>query len=156
MFTISLFQDLNLLQRETVRRFWNEEYPASLNLKTSADFDHYLDGLTNKTYYLLLTEANEIAGWGLTFQRDNEQWFAMIIHRAYQGKQAGTQLLCSMQNNNSLLYGWVVDHSNDSKSDGTRYTSPLTFYLKNGFVTDPKIRLELPHLSAVRICWSRS
>lgn len=156
MFTVSLFPDLNPEQREIVRQLWNEEYPAGLNLATSADFDNYLNGLTQKTHYLLLTGTNEIAGWGLTFQRDNEQWFAMIVHRAYQGKQAGTQLLRNMQNNNPVLYGWVIDHSNDSKSDGTNYPSPLPFYLKNGFVTDPGIRLELPHLSAVRICWSRS
>lgn len=156
MFTVSLFHDLNPEQREIVRQLWNEEYPVGLNLAAPVDFNNYLNGLTSKTHYLLETEDNVIAGWGLTFLRDNEQWFAMIVLRAYQGKQAGTQLLRAMQNNNPLLYGWVIDHSNDSKSDGTNYPSPLAFYLKNGFIADPEIRLEIPHLSAVRIHWNRS
>ncbi|MFT4741942.1 MAG: hypothetical protein ACI9L9_002739, partial [Marivirga sp.] len=51
--------------------------------------------------------------------------------------------------------GWVIDHSNERKSNGRLYISPLNFYLKNGFKKLSRNRLELDKISAVKIKWEK-
>jgi hypothetical protein len=147
---ITLHTRLNPIQREAVRRLWNTEYPESLQLETPEDFGHYLENLSEKTHYLVI-EDNRILGWGMTFQRETGTWFAMILDRSIQGKGTGSQLLERMKTAHRELFGWVIDHGEAPKADGTLYSSPLGFYLKNGCTIDPGIRLELPTISAVQI-----
>jgi GNAT superfamily N-acetyltransferase len=137
-------------ERETVRAIWNNEYPENLQLETPEDFERYLGNLSEKTHYLV-KDGDVLLGWGLTFLREDERWFAMILDRSIHGKGIGSAVLDRMKAQHSTLYGWVIDHGNDRKTDGEPYASPLEFYKKNGFSVEADVRLELPTISAVRV-----
>ena len=140
-------------QREAVMRLWNEEYPTQLNYVRMADFDNYLDGLSDKQHYLGIDDEGLIIGWAFSFIREGERWFAIIVNRSAQGKGNGTVLLHALKEKKERLAGWVTDHERYLKSDGTPYSPPLAFYLQNGFSVREDVRLEIEKLSAVRIDW---
>ena len=148
-------QTLTENQKETIRRLWNEEYPKKLNHAESSDFEAYLEKLSHP-YHILLIENNSIKGWYFDFIRENEKWFAMIIDGKEHGKGYGTLLLNLAKEKEPELNGWVIDHNEEIKHDGTVYQSPLEFYRKNGFIVKPQIRLELNTLSAVKMKWTKN
>lgn len=149
--TISLSPE----QKEAIRTLWNKEYPANLALHTPGEFELYLSGL-NECYHLLLQNTDSvIAGWAFSFYRAEERWFAIILDRSMHRKGKGTALLNLLKARENKLSGWVADHDSYLKKDGSRYESPLSFYLKNGFITRPNVRLELGYLSAVKIEWQK-
>ncbi len=133
---------------------WNKEYPASLAHKTLEDFESYLSTLSYCKHYSI-AENNSIYAWGFEFDRNEERWFALIIHSAYQGKGIGSQLLNFMKLSNKQLNGWVIDHGNAKMSDGSFYRSPLAFYLKNDFQVIFHQRIDNEVISAVKIQWNR-
>ncbi len=145
---------LSSTQKTKIRKLWNQEYPEKLMLNENKDFENYLNSLKQKMHYLLINEESEIAGWGIIFERDKEKWFALILDHKIQGKGFGNMLLYQLKNRAEKLNAWVIDKDNCQKSDGTIYKSPLLFYLKNGFVCKPEIRLENEQLSAVKIEWT--
>lgn len=144
---------LSLEQKASLRLLWNNEYPVSLCLEQSSDFDDYLASLESAKHFLVI-EQNSIIGWFVEFVRNTEIWFAMIIDRKFQGKGIGTHLLTDAQNRKVKLLGWVIDHETELRSDGSIYPTPLSFYMKNGFVVNAGTRLEIPNLSTVQIEWS--
>ena len=107
------------------------------------------------THILVLSEG-KILGWASKFYRDDIRWFAIILSSSIQRQRIGSYLLERIKEDESSLYGWVIDHENDSKSDGTPYKSPLRFYQKQGFEINKELRLELPTLSAVQIVWQKN
>jgi GNAT superfamily N-acetyltransferase len=107
--------------------------------------------LSDKKHYLLQNESDEIHGWAITFARENETWFAIIINSKIQNQGFGKQLLNHLKSIEKKLSGWVIDHNNDFKFDGIVYVSPLKFYLKNGFSICNEIRIETEKISAVKI-----
>ena len=114
--------------------------------------DEFLDTLTDKKYYLLLTN-DDIAGWAASFTTGPVRSFFIMIDGAYHGKGYGTQLLDHIKQHNPKLFAWAIDHNEDIKSDGSSYPSPVSFYLKNGFIINEDLRLENELLSAVNILW---
>lgn len=134
---------------------WNAEYPEKVTYKTMADFENYLSGLAEGHHFLLKDDQGGIRGWACRFLRDGERWFVIILHHSLQGQGQGTFLLDRLKEGEEQLNGWVVDHDRDVKSNGEPYRSPLLFYLKNGFVFCPGIRLELEVLSAAKVRWLR-
>ena len=146
---------LSLEQKEVLCQLWNNEYPEKLSYKKTEEFDMYLNSLSNTKHYLLIVEANEIKGWAFTFLRDDEVWFAIIVDDQMQGKGKGSLLLDELKKGKNNLNGWVVDHENDSKQNGEAYTSPLLFYIKNGFTICNGTRIENEKISAVKINWNR-
>jgi len=140
-------------QKEIVRLIWNNEYPKRIQKTTPADFDAYLQQLSNTTHFLVFDELNVIRGWAMTFQRDETPWFAMMLDSELQGKGIGSQLLHTLKSSTTQLLGWVIDHTNELKANGELYASPLDFYIKNGFTVNSEIRLETPIISAVQIEW---
>ena len=140
-------------EKEVLRELWNNEYPARLHLKTSEDFELYLNGLSNTKHYLLLDESNEIIGWTFTFLREGEDWFAIILNSKIQGRGNGSLLINEIKNRNNSLNGWVVDHENEIKENGDFYKSPMPFYIKNGFRIIAETRIENEKMSAVKINW---
>ncbi|SNR97347.1 GNAT family N-acetyltransferase [Flavobacterium sp. ov086] len=142
-------------EKEVLRELWNNEYPARLHLKTSEDFELYLNGLSNTKHYLLLDESNEIIGWTFTFLREGEDWFAIIMNSKIQGRGNGSLLINEIKNRNNSLNGWVVDHENEIKENGDFYKSPMPFYIKNGFTIITETRIENEKMSAVKINWKR-
>ena len=144
---------LSETQKVAVLQLWNEEYPGQLRYAQPAGFDAYLSALTDKTHLLAVNDEGQVLGWALSFIRDGERWFAIIIHRSMQGMGEGSALLNALKSKEQSLAGWATDHERYTKADGSPYPSPLGFYVRQGFTTNPESRLELPHLSAVRIDW---
>jgi len=117
------------------------------------EFDSYLVGLENLQHVLVKDGRNNVLGWYSDFKRANEIWFAMILDTSVHGKGIGTSLIEKAKKSNKTLNGWVIDHADYPKNDGSMYKSPLEFYLKNDFKVLKETRLELPKISAVKIIW---
>lgn len=147
---------LTIAEKEIICTLWNAEYPQQLGHQNISEFDNYLHNLSEATHYLLIDENEQIKGWGISFWRDNEIWFAIILDEKIHGKGFGTLLLNELKKAEIELNGWVVDHENDIKQDGEKYKSPLAFYSKNDFTVCKEIRLETAKISAVKIKWRRN
>ena len=144
---------LTELQKQLVFQLWNEEYPQKLSYSSITEFDGYLNQLFNKTHYLLLDNDQVIKGWGCSFKRDDEKWFAIILNSGVQNSGYGTMLLNKLKEQENRLSGWVIDHAHDIKTNGSKYQSPLGFYLKNNFIIHTGTRIESEKISAVKIGW---
>ncbi|WP_420402049.1 GNAT family N-acetyltransferase [Flagellimonas sp.] len=147
----------SLAQSEKVQlmALWNNEYPEKLAYKSMAAFDTYLENLKDPSHILLIDEDKKIKGWYFDFIRDNEKWFAIILDSQIHGKGIGSKMLELAKEKENELNGWVIDHSTDKKKNGEIYSSPLPFYLKNGFKKITGNRLELDKISAVKIKWAK-
>lgn len=148
--------ELNEKTKKQVFDLWNAEYPEKLSYHSLTDIENYFENLSNLKHFLLLNDANEIFGWALTFERENEKWFAIILSEKIKGKGLGRKMLDELKQTEPILNGWVIDHNNDKKMNGQYYLSPLRFYEKCGFEIITNDRLELDKISAVKIRWTRS
>lgn len=144
---------LSLEEKEVLQELWNNEYPLRLHLKTTEDFELYLNGILNTKHYLLFDDSDKINGWAFTFLREDENWFAIILDKQIQGKGNGSLLINELKKYNDILNGWVTDHENEVKQNNEIYKSPMVFYLKNGFTILAETRLENEKMSAVKINW---
>lgn len=153
MMQIIKLTQLNETQKEQIFDLWNTEYPEKLVYHSIADFERYMNKLSDQNHYVLLGTNDEIKGWAITFIRENEKWFAIIISEKLHGKGIGTEMLNELKKKESILNGWVIDHDSDKKYNGGMYRSPLEFYIKNGFEVISETRLELEVMSAVKIKW---
>lgn len=142
--------------KHQILKLWNDEYPAKLSHKSIIDFENYLNNLSEQRHYLLLNDAAQIEGWAISFLREHEKWFAIIISGELHGKGFGTLLLNKLKEDEPILNGWVIDHELDKKADGSFYKSPLKFYLKNNFQLISETRLEIVQMSAVKILWKKT
>lgn len=147
---------LNEDQQTAAFKLWNTEYPEQLMMKTRADFEQYLSTLTAANHFLLIGNTGEISGWAFKFTRESALWFAVILDSSKHRKGFGSMLLNHIKDQETELNGWVVDHDDYLLYDGARYLSPLNFYRKNGFTVIEDIRLESPHLSALKISWKKT
>lgn len=146
---------LNQQQKEQILQLWNNEYPEKLTYKNIEGFENYLEKLSKVNHFLLSNDDEKIQGWAITFERESETWFAIILSDNLHGKGWGTKVLNELKQNKNELNGWVIDNSNDKKRNGSFYKSPLEFYLKNEFKILSDIRLELEIMSAVKIKWAK-
>ena len=146
--------ELNEQTKLKLLDLWNNEYPEKLLYNCLDEFDHYLQNLNNINHFLLTVNVDIILGWALTFDRDNEKWFAIILSEKAQGKGLGRKMLDELKQVEPILNGWVIDHNNDKKKNGLTYVSPLKFYEKCGFEILTDNRLELDKISAVKIKWT--
>ena len=142
-------------QKRQILDLWNGEYPEKLCYNSLADFDEYLEKLTNHQHFLLTNNENKIKGWAFTFNRENEKWFAIIVVEDLQGKGFGRKMLDQLKDHETVLNGWVIDHDNDLKKNGEFYQSPVKFYEKCDFKILNDERIELPKISAVKIRWTK-
>ncbi|AZB28061.1 GNAT family N-acetyltransferase [Chryseobacterium balustinum] len=146
---------LNQEQKEQILQLWNNEYPEKLAYKSIGGFENYLEKLNEVNHFLLMNDDKKIQGWAITFERESETWFAIILSENLHGKGWGTKVLNELKQNKKELNGWVIDNSNDKKLNGNFYKSPLEFYLKNEFEVLSDTRLELEIMSAVKIKWKK-
>lgn len=146
---------LTISEKLEILALWNREYPVRLAYKSVEEFNQYLKQLKSQSHILIFDQNDKIRAWYFDFIRDNEKWFAMIIDSKLQRQGLGSQILSLAKAKESQLNGWVIDHNKDQKINGESYNSPLPFYLKNGFKKIARERLELPHLSAVKIKWEK-
>lgn len=150
---IEITPNLTGAQKEIICRLWNAEYPAPLNYGGVDDFAAFLSKITDHRHFLLFDENENLGGWLLSFTRDDERWFSIIIDGRGQKKGAGTMLLNEVKKFENELSGWVVPNDELFKSNGERYLSPLGFYRKNGFAVLADVRLEKGEFQAVKIKW---
>lgn len=147
--------DLTFEEKEFLCQLWNKEYPEKLAYNSVAEFESYLNNFSDINHSLFCDASDEIQGWAITFTRENEKWFAIIINSKIQSKGFGSQLLNHLKSKENQLSGWVIDHNYDLKLDGTSYVSPLNFYLKNGFSVLQNVRIETEKIAAVKIVWNK-
>ena len=147
-------KELSLSQKKAVLHIWNEEYGEKL-VKTMEGFEEYLSKLGDVQHFMMYDATDALSGWAITFDREGERWFAIIMDGSVQGKGHGRQLLNELKEHEPILNGWVTDHDRDAKRNGQPYRSPMGFYLKNGFEVLEEVRLETKELSAVKIRWTK-
>jgi len=147
--------DLTAQQKEIITRLWNAEYPESLKYESVEGFEAFLNKQTNRLHFLLFDETDEIRGWLMTFTRESERWFSVIVDGKCQKKGFGTALLNEIKSRETNINGWVVAHDGYFKSGGEKYLSPLGFYRKNGFTLLQNETLENSGLDAMKINWTR-
>lgn len=135
-------------------RLWNEEFPVQLGYSQLSDFERYLEDLKEPKHWLI-EEGKKVLAWALTFQRDDERWFAIMVTQSHHGLGLGRTLLNILKENEPVLNGWVIDHNKDVKANGSNYQSPVGFYLRLGFEILP-VRLENEKISAIKIRWQRN
>jgi GNAT superfamily N-acetyltransferase len=131
---------------------WNCEYPSAIIYHSVGQLDDYLDKLSDTHHYFLIQDEY-LTGWAITFTRDDEKWFAIIVDKSVQGKGAGSFILNRLKKDHTRLNGWVINEDGYFKQDGTAYKAPLHFYLKNGFTLVEKERLDIQQMKAVKIYW---
>ena len=147
---------LSDLEMVELLELWNAEYPKTLAHSSIDSLNDYLTSLAETKHLLLLDERQKVRGWCFCFNRENQPWFAIIIDSKLKGQGFGTQLLNALKKEAQMLNGWVIDHNTYEKLNLEPYQSPLPFYLKNGFQILSEERLELEHISAVKIKWQKT
>ncbi len=145
------FDHLSDTQLSEILTLWNSSYPVGICYKDLDAFKNFLNPLSSIKHFLILSESNSIKAWIMTFDREQERWFSIIVSEAAKGQGLGKKLLSYVLQNDSPLCGWVVDHENDFKKDGTPYLSPLPFYKKLGFEVITSERYEKPGISCVKV-----
>ena len=140
-------------QKEIITQLWNAEYPEQLNFSGVTGFEEFLKSVSNPTHFLLIDENESLKGWLMTFTRENERWFSVIVDGKVKQKGFGTQLLNELKRNETEINGWAVEHENYLKNNGENYRSPIGFYKKNGFTILPEVRLEKQNYYCIKIKW---
>ena len=138
-------------QEAQISKIWDEEYPVNL----TGRFKILFREVKNATHYFIENNENTIIAWVANFERENENWFSIIVSTNYKGKKLGNLLIEKLKSKNLILNGWVIDHENNSKQNGEAYITPLPFYIKLGFEVLANIRIETEIISAVKIRWNK-
>lgn len=146
--------DLTGEQKQIIMRLWNAEYPAKISYTSISDFENFLDGVSERTHYLLFDDDEALRGWLMTFTREGERWFSVIVDGSSQKKGFGRALIDEIKRRESEIHGWVVPHSDSLKTDGTPYVSPLEFYRKNDFEVLENVVNNKSGLPLVKITWT--
>jgi len=133
---------------------WNEEYPTLIHFDALENFQQYLQRLVAIKHYLLKTSGGSIQGWAFCFDRENERWFAILLSADIQGRGYGKMLINCIKRDERSLTAWVIDKNQYQKKNGKTYTSPLPFYLKNGFKIFPEEKPKDSSLEVVKIRWT--
>jgi hypothetical protein len=147
---------LSEIRKVVITQLWNAEYPEQLNFSDEGKFEAFLNRVSDKTHYLLLSKNGEIKGWLMAFTRNDERWFSVIVDGKEKQKGYGTQLLDELKINETEINGWVVDSNDYIKNNGEKYHSPIGFYEKNGFSVLQDVRWNTENLSTVKINWKKS
>lgn len=142
---------LSANQFSQINQMWNDAYPMQLKDR----FPILLDEIQNFNHYIIEDAKYNIMAWAVVFEKENEIRFSIIVNAQYKGKGLGSLLVEKLKAENDLLYGWVIDHNNDLKSNGEHYQAPLPFYLKNDFEILYNNRIESEMIKAVKIKWCK-
>jgi ribosomal-protein-alanine N-acetyltransferase len=146
MIEIHKTKELTSRQIQQIQQLWNQEYPVNLKDRFSILLEE-----VEQYHHYLIEQNNEVWAWAVGFEKDNETRFSLIVSSTHQNKGLGTLLLERLKNELGEFYGWVIDHNNDLKQDGTHYKTPLPFYSQNGFEVLPENRIDTAMLQAVKI-----
>lgn len=136
-------------QFQQVNQLWNTEFPNTLKDR----FGKLLEGKESFHHHIIIDQNKNILAWAADFERDNETWFSILVHSKMQGKGLGTLLIKRLKEETIELNGWVIDHDTDKKENGQIYTSPLSFYINQGFKVLKDQRIDNEMLKAVKVRW---
>jgi GNAT superfamily N-acetyltransferase len=145
---ISTTKHLTDKQLRQINDLWDTEFQQTLNGR----FPLLLDGVSDYCHYIV-EQQDKVLAWAAYFRKDEEVRFSIIVAADQQGNGIGKQLVDQLKNDLPCFYGWVVDHNNHLKADGTYYLSPLQFYINQGFEILHDQRIDNEMLSAVKIRW---
>jgi GNAT superfamily N-acetyltransferase len=138
-------------QSSQINQLWNDEYPIKLKDR----FTILLDGADWHNHYIIEDTEQNVIAWALDFEKEKQIRFSIIVDTKHKGKGIGELLITKLKEETEEFYGWVIDHNNDLKSNGTYYQTPMPFYLKHGFEILENIRLDNEMIKAVLIKWSK-
>jgi len=144
------FSSISNDELSQVLHLWNNSYPIGICYNDINELNTFFAPLGNRRHYMI-KDNSSIEAWIVTFDRDDARWFSIIVSPSNKRKGLGKKLLQYVMKIEPKLNGWVTDHDNDVKRDGTPYESPIGFYLKLGFDIDHQTRYEKPGISCVRI-----
>lgn len=145
---------LSVAEKEDITRLWNAEYPAVIKYGGVADFEAFLDGLTEHRHFLIFGDEGAVDAWLLVFTRDADRWFSIIVNSAVHGRGFGRILIDEARKSEPVLNGWVAADNSLLRTDGSVYPSPLDFYRKLGFAVFDDITLDKNGFRAVKIRWT--
>lgn len=148
--TILKTKELSSSQSEQINQLWNDEYPLKL-------IDRYpllLVDVESYNHYIIEDSEKNIMAWAVDFEREKQVRFSIIVSANHRGKGLAKILINKLKEENKELYGWVIDHNDDLKSNGEKYQTPLGFYEKLGFEVLHDIRIDSEMIKAVMIKWS--
>lgn len=148
-------ENLSKEQKNQIFELWNQGYPKKLSLSNLAAFEQYLQNLGDKRHIILIDEYGTVKGWLISFIRDKERCFAMILDPSVQGKGWGSKFLDRAKKINSELNGWVIDHSTELKQNGEKYISPVGFYEKNGFRILSGTTTTKEGINGIKVTWKK-
>ncbi len=134
-------------QSEQINTLWNQEYPVQMQDR----FAILLNGVDNYGHYIIEDSNENILAWAVYFEKENEIRFSIIVASSAQGKGLGTALIAELKADLGEFYGWVADHNNDKKQDGSTYPSPLAFYTKQDFEILYDTRIDTEIIKGVKI-----
>ncbi len=138
-------------QSSQINQLWNDEYPIKLKDR----FAILLDGADWHNHYIIEDKEQNVIAWAVDFEKEKQIRFSIIVDTKHKGKGIGELLITKLKEENEEFYGWVIDHNDDLKSNGTYYQTPMPFYLKHGFEILENIRLDNEMIKAVLIKWSK-
>lgn len=146
---ISKIKELSASQSEQINRLWNDEYP----LKLKDRFPLLLADVDSHNHYIIEDNNKNIIAWAVDFEKDRQVRFSIIVSSIHKGKDLGGMLIEKLKTENKEIYGWVIDHNDDLKSNGEYYKTPMPFYLKHGFEVLKDNRIDNEMIRAVLIKW---
>lgn len=132
-FSIESRAGLTDAEKFRIAALWTAEYPADIAFFSVADFEEFLESIGNRRHFIATAQGGEIAGWLISFDRDGERWFSIIVDETFKGRGIGRGLLDLAFDHDRELNGWVVPTDEYFTHFGKPYKSPLGFYLKYGF-----------------------
>lgn len=142
---------LSANQYTQINQLWNDEYPIQLKDR----FPILLDEIQNFNHYIIEDTKYNIIAWAVVFEKENEIRFSIIVNAQHKGKGLGSLMVEKLKAENELLYGWVIDHNSDLKSNADHYQTPMPFYLKHGFEILHNKRIEGEMIKGVKIKWCK-
>ncbi|MFT4678303.1 MAG: GNAT superfamily N-acetyltransferase [Flavobacteriales bacterium] len=137
-------------ERIGILRLWNSEYPKQLVHENLESLELYLASLKNAEHVVVKDTLKNVHGWLVRFERDEANWFAIIISRAHQSIGVGSQLM-ELLPRDETIFGWVLTDPNHIMADGENYKLPYDFYHKLGFQMEERITLSKDGINSVRI-----
>lgn len=155
-YSIKVSAELSDSQKQNILNLWNNEYPEEIAYASIEEFNTYLDNLSDHSHYFISDGDIADIGWAMTFKRNNELNFAMIVHSEYQRMGVGTYLIDKIKEGQHKLVGWTIESGEYQKGSGGPYISPIKFYKKNHFEIHSNKYLENAPINAVKISWTQS